>query len=79
MREYARYTARFRPHEQPATTKLDNRSCLTLLEPQSRCGGIPVKFQVLCPQNETAVLKGLMLILIVFLFTYKWMKKQDEN
>ena len=33
---------------------------LTLLEPQSRFGDKPLKFQVVCPQNETAVLKGLM-------------------
>ena len=32
---------------------------LTLLEPQSRFGGKPVKFQVVCPQNGTAALKGL--------------------
>ena len=32
---------------------------LTLLEPQSRCGGKPLKLQVVCPQNGTAVLKGL--------------------
>ena len=31
---------------------------LTLLESQSRSGGKPVKFQVACPQNGTAVLKG---------------------
>ena len=30
---------------------------LTLLEPQSRSGDKPVKFQVVCPQNGTAVLK----------------------
>ena len=32
---------------------------LTLLEPKSRFGDRPVKFQVVCPQNGTAVLKGL--------------------
>ena len=32
---------------------------LTPLEPQSRFGDKPVKFQVVCPQNGTAVLKGL--------------------
>ena len=31
------------------------------LEPQSRCGDKPFKFQVLRPQNGTAVLKGLRL------------------
>ena len=33
---------------------------LTLLEPQSRFGDKPLKSQVVCPQNGTAVLKGLM-------------------
>ena len=36
-----------------------NQPWLTLLEPQSRCGDKPVKFQVLHPQNGTAVLKAL--------------------
>ena len=31
----------------------------TLLEPQSRFGGIALRLQVFCPQNGTAVLKGL--------------------
>ena len=31
----------------------------TLLDPQSRFGDKPLKFQVICPQNGTAVLKGL--------------------
>ena len=31
----------------------------TFLEPQSRFGGKPFKFQVVCPQNGTAVPKGL--------------------
>ena len=34
---------------------------LTPLEPQSRFGDKPVKFEVVCPQNGTAVLKGLRL------------------
>ena len=33
--------------------------CLTLLEPQSRSGGKPVKIQVVLSPNGTAVLKGL--------------------
>ena len=33
---------------------------LTLLEPQSRSGDKPVKFQVVLSPNGTAVLKGLM-------------------
>ena len=32
---------------------------LILLEPQSRFGENPLEFQVICPQNGTAVLKGL--------------------
>ena len=32
---------------------------LTLLEPQSRVGDKPLNFQVVCPHNGTAVLKGL--------------------
>ena len=35
------------------------RDALTPLEPQSRFGDKPLKFQVVCPQNGTAVLKGL--------------------
>ena len=31
----------------------------SLLEPQSRFGDKPLKFQVVCPHNGTAVLKGL--------------------
>ena len=31
---------------------------LTLLEPQPRFGDKPLKFQVVCPQNGIAVLKG---------------------
>ena len=30
----------------------------TPLEPQSRCGDKPLEFQVICPQNGAAVLKG---------------------
>ena len=36
---------------------------LTLLEPQSRSGDKPVKFQVVLSPNGTAVLKGLRLVL----------------
>ena len=32
---------------------------LTPLETQSDCGDTPLKFQVICPQNGTTVLKGL--------------------
>ena len=38
---------------------LHRLQCLTLLEPQSRFGDKPLKCQVFCPQNGTAVLKGL--------------------
>ena len=37
----------------------DAHGQLTLLEPQSRFGDKPLKFQVVCPHNGTAVLKGL--------------------
>ena len=37
----------------------DPGSDLTLLEPQSRFGDKPLTFQVVCPQNGTAALKGL--------------------
>ena len=33
---------------------------LVVLEPQSRFGDKPVKFQVVRPQNGTVVLKGLI-------------------
>ena len=36
-----------------------NVSSLTPLEPQSHFGDTPLKFQVICPQIGTAVLKGL--------------------
>ena len=39
-------------------TPCENRELITLLEPQSRFGDQPLKFQVVCPQNGTAVLKG---------------------
>ena len=32
---------------------------LSIFEPQSRFGDKPVKFRLVCPQNGTAVLKGL--------------------
>ena len=35
------------------------RPMLTLLEPQSRFGDKAVRFQAVCPQNGTAVLRGL--------------------
>ena len=37
---------------------------LTPLEPQSRFGDKPVNFQVVCPQNGTAALKGLINLLL---------------
>ena len=59
---------------------------LTLLEPQSAFGETLLKFQVVCPQNGTAVPKGLIIIFIrtrydtilcntscgVFLCFYAW-------
>ena len=41
-------------------------SSLTLLERQSRFGDKPPKFQVVCPQNGTAVLNGLTLVGLPF-------------
>ena len=38
-------------------TVCDPEKSLTLLEPESRFGDKPFKFQVVCPQNGTAVLK----------------------
>ena len=35
-------------------------AALTPLEPQSRFGDKPLKFQVFCPQNGTGALKGLI-------------------
>ena len=37
------------------------RAILTLLKPQSRFGNKPLKFQVVCPLNGTAVLNGEIL------------------
>ena len=37
----------------------NNKLPLTPLEPQSCFGDRPLKFQAFCPQNGTAVLKGL--------------------
>ena len=44
---------------------------LTPLEPQSGCGDEPVKFQIVCPQNGAAVLKGLSLFFFLFFFSYR--------
>ena len=38
---------------------LTRKTALTLLEPQSRFGDKSLKFQAVCPQNGTAVLKGV--------------------
>ena len=42
---------------------------LTLLELQSHFGDKPLKFQVICPQNGTAVLKGLISICVLHRIT----------
>ena len=47
-----------RPVEQAAQWHCKEMS-LTLLEPESRFGDKAFKFQVVCPQHGTAVLKGL--------------------
>ena len=41
------------------TSTEDELLFLTLLEPQPAFGDKLLKFQVVCPQNGTAVLKGL--------------------
>ena len=60
--------------------RIGKHESLTLLEPQSRFGDKSLNFQVVCPQNGTAVLKGLssphfhvtvsclLLLLVVSLF-----------
>ena len=50
------YTA----HDFLPVAAVEKNTRLTLLEPQSRFGDKRLKFQVFCPQNGTAVLKGLM-------------------
>ena len=54
-------------HSRTSCSDLDYARCtrinlrlLTLLEPQSRFGDKPFKSQLLCPQNGTAVLTGLI-------------------
>ena len=47
----------------PQGTRRKRERALTRLELQSRFGDTPLKFQVICPQNETAVLKGLKVII----------------
>ena len=49
-----------------------DRYVLTLLEPQPRSGDTPLKHQVVCPQNGTAVLTGLTCPwhMIVYIFPY---------
>ena len=49
----------FCPHRWECGAKKVN-GLLTLLEPQSRFGDKALKFQVVYPRNETAVLKGLI-------------------
>ena len=43
-----------------SSSPLRARSLLTLFGPQSRFGDYPLNFQVVCLQNETAVLKGIL-------------------
>ena len=60
---------------------------LTLLEPQSRFGDKPFKDQVVCPQNGTAVLKGLNSVGDIFaarnkrgeLFFFSEKKEEERN
>ena len=46
-------------HHQLRPSFLSPCHSFTLLEPQSRFGDKPLNFQVVCPQNGTAVLNGL--------------------
>ena len=46
------------PRDEPQTL-FPPKHALTLLEPQSHFGDKALKLQVVCPQNGTAVLKGL--------------------
>ena len=41
-------------------------AALTLLEPRFRFGDKPLKFQLVCPQNGTAVLKGLRFFILLY-------------
>ena len=42
----------------PKAVFVGSARLLTFLRLQSRLGGKPLKFQVVCPQNGTAALKG---------------------
>ena len=50
----------FSPERKGLPTMYSEQGVSILLEPQSRFGDKPVKFQLVCPQNGTAVLKGLV-------------------
>ena len=45
---------------------------VSLLEPQSRFGDKPLKFRAICPQNGTAVLKGLINTRDVYILKPFW-------
>ena len=51
----------------PGATTVSYRACLNPFRTAVPyiCGDKPLKFQVVCPQNGTAVLKGLTLLLEV--------------
>ena len=51
---------------------------LTPLEPQSPFGDKPVKFQVVCPRNVTAVLKGLRQLLVPVIFSFVGVFLSDQ-
>ena len=57
-----------------ATRRIARLYLLTLLEPQSHFVDKADKFQVVCPQNGTAVLKGLIRVIptwcYIFIYLY---------
>ena len=56
------------------------RGLLTLLEPQSRFGGKPLKFQVVCHQTGTAVLKATSIgFTVAFLAEHKLLVVESCN
>ena len=64
---HTRYQKPFFPPEKDIPVFRARRSTVkifTLLGPQSRFGDKPLEILLGCPQNETAVLKGLILLLL---------------
>ena len=53
------------------------RLCLTPLEPQSRFGDKLLEHWVVCPQNGTAVLKGLIVVIAGHFFAITITRNRD--